>query len=73
MKTGYKLTLFLELKYSACWLDSYSGMTWSFVGPAIAVIVLNLIILCKVIAVSLMKTVQRSIQFLKFLLPELNT
>nr|XP_018670300.1 uncharacterized protein LOC104266431 isoform X2 [Ciona intestinalis] len=39
------------LKYATCWLDVTSGMTWSFIAPALAVILFNIVILCKVVQV----------------------
>ena len=39
------------LKYATCWLSTISGMTWVFIAPAIAVILFNLVILCKVVQV----------------------
>jgi len=42
-----------ERKYAYCWLDAKSGMTWSFVGPALIIIFFNFLILIKVIQVLL--------------------
>ncbi|XP_076813742.1 adhesion G protein-coupled receptor L3-like [Clavelina lepadiformis] len=47
------------LKYATCWLSTISGMTWAFIAPAIAVILFNLVILCKVVQV-LVKLSERS-------------
>jgi len=40
-----------NVTYESCWLNPDTGMTWTFVGPAIAVITFNFIILCKVVQV----------------------
>ena len=47
---------FAEEKYSFCWLNSLSEMTWTFVGPALVVVTVNLVILCKVVVVCLFET-----------------
>merc|ERR1719427_2439843 len=38
-------------KYEICWLSSQSGMRWSFLGPALFIIIFNFVILAKVVQV----------------------
>ncbi|XP_077966823.1 uncharacterized protein LOC120341773 [Styela clava] len=38
-------------KYEQCWLSAKSGMSWSFIFPALIIILINFVILCKVVQV----------------------
>lgn len=40
-KTDWPLTLY----YDSCWLDTGSSVIWSFVGPTLAVILFNIVML----------------------------